>query len=66
MPELDWPVWCMDRQKPGTSLRDGDPVCTVSAEAEEPAAAQAIVGARLGALREDLMTFGNCNEESAA
>lgn len=66
MPELDWPVWCMDRQKPGTCLRNGDPVCTVSADAEEPAAAQAIVGARLRALREDLMTFGNCNEESAA
>ena len=66
MPELDWPVWCMDRQKPGTRLRNGDPVCTVSAEAEEPAAAQAIVGARISALREDLMTFANCNEESAA
>jgi predicted ATP-grasp superfamily ATP-dependent carboligase len=66
MPELDWPVWCMDRQKPGTRLPNGDPVCTVSAEAAEPEAARAIVGERLGALREDLMTFGNGNEESAA
>ncbi len=64
MPELDWPVWCMDRQKPGTYLRNGDPVCTVLAEAAEPEAARAIVGERLAALREDLMTFGN--EESAA
>ena len=64
MPELDWPVWCMDRQKPGTYLRNGDPVCTVLAEAGEPEAARAIVGERLAALREDLMTFGN--EESAA
>ena len=29
MPELDWPAWCVDRQKPGTRLRKGDPVCTV-------------------------------------
>jgi predicted ATP-grasp superfamily ATP-dependent carboligase len=64
MPELDWPVWCMDRQKPGTRLRNGDPVCTVSAEAEEPEAARKIVGERVAALRDDLLVFGN--EESAA
>jgi predicted ATP-grasp superfamily ATP-dependent carboligase len=64
MPDLDWPAWCRDRQKPGTRLRDGDPVCTVFAEAEEPGAARAIVGDRLGILRDDLLAFGN--EESAA
>jgi predicted ATP-grasp superfamily ATP-dependent carboligase len=66
MPELDWPMWCMDRQKPGTQLRNGDPVCTVSAEAAEPEAARAIVGERISALREDLMTLGKSNEENAA
>jgi len=64
MPDLDWPLWCMDRQKPGTRLRNGDPVCTVSAEAEEPEAARAILGERLAALRDYLMKFGN--GESAA
>jgi predicted ATP-grasp superfamily ATP-dependent carboligase len=64
MPDFDWPVWCMDRQKPGTRLRNGDPVCTVAAEAEEPEAARAIVADRLAALRDYLMMFGN--EESAA
>ena len=64
MPDLDWPEWCRDQQKPGTRLRAGDPVCTVFAEAEEPGAARAIVGDRLGILRDDLLAFGN--EESAA
>jgi predicted ATP-grasp superfamily ATP-dependent carboligase len=64
MPELDWPMWCMDRQKPGTRLRYGDPVCTVFAEAEQPEVARAVVGERVAALREDLLVFGN--EESAA
>ncbi len=64
MPDLDWPVWCVDRQKPGTRLRNGDPVCTVSAEAEDSGVARAIVGERVAALRDDLLVFGN--EESAA
>jgi predicted ATP-grasp superfamily ATP-dependent carboligase len=64
MPELDWPTWCMDRQKPGTRLRVGDPVCTVSAEAAQPAAARTKVGERLVALAEDLLVYGS--EETAA
>jgi predicted ATP-grasp superfamily ATP-dependent carboligase len=64
MPELDWPVWCMDRQKPGTRLGKGDPVCTVSAEAEEPEAARRMVGERVAAIRDSLLVFGK--EESAA
>lgn len=47
MPVLDWPDWCRDRQKPGTCLRKGDPVCTVCAEAETPEAARARVEERL-------------------
>ncbi|MGP8232577.1 MAG: ATP-grasp domain-containing protein [Methylovirgula sp.] len=47
MPALVWPDWCKDRQRPGTFLRAGDPVCTISAEAETAAAARASVGERL-------------------
>ncbi|TAL83149.1 MAG: ATP-grasp domain-containing protein [Beijerinckiaceae bacterium] len=47
MPPLVWPEWCHDRQKPGTDLRKGDPVCTVSAEAESIAAARALLDERL-------------------
>ncbi len=47
MPPLDWPDWCLDRQKPGTRLHKGDPVCTVSAAAETPEAARALVDERL-------------------
>jgi uncharacterized protein len=46
MPALTWPDWCKDRQRPGTLLRAGDPVCTVSAEAETADAARALVEAR--------------------
>ncbi len=64
MPELDWPGWCADRQKPGTRLAAGDPVCTVSAEAEEPGTARKMVGERVAAIRSYLTSFGS--EESAA
>ena len=47
MPALVWPDWCHDCQKPGTHLHKGDPVCTVSAEAESIEAARALVGERL-------------------
>ncbi len=47
MPALAWPDWCKDRQRPGTCLRAGDPVCTISAEAETAAAARVLVGERL-------------------
>lgn len=47
MPPLAWPDWCHDRQKPGTDLRKGDPVCTVSVEAESIAAARTLLDERL-------------------
>lgn len=46
MPVLAWPDWCHDRQKPGTHLHKCDPVCTVSAEAETPEAARALLDER--------------------
>ncbi|MGB2730528.1 MAG: ATP-grasp domain-containing protein [Methylovirgula sp.] len=64
MPELDWPAWCVDRQKPGTRLRKGDPVCTVLAEAARGATARAMVGERLAALSDELSVHGS--EENAA
>ncbi len=47
MPALVWPDWCKDRQTPGTFLRLGDPVCTISAEAESASPARALVAERL-------------------
>jgi uncharacterized protein len=64
MPKLDWPMWCMDQQKPGTRLRKGDPVCTVFAEAAQPAIARALVGERRAALNEELLV--HWSEENAA
>jgi hypothetical protein len=45
-------------------LRSGDPLCTVSAEAEKPDAARAIVEERVAALRGYLLDFDN--KENAA
>ncbi len=59
MPPLDWPAWCHDHQKPGTRLHKGDPVCTVTAEAETSAAARAL-------LTERLASFHNLLTESAS
>ncbi len=64
MPNFDWPEWCKDRQKPGTRLRNGDPVCTISGEAEEPAIARALVDQRLNDFREYLSDIAN--KENAA
>jgi uncharacterized protein len=55
MPRLAWPDWCKDRQRPGTFLRAGDPVCTLSAEADTAAAARARVGERLANFDEYLL-----------
>jgi len=69
VPALDWPDWCLDRQRPQTRLAQGDPVCTIFAEAKEPRAAQAIVAERLAALRSRLIELGPItlrSEESAA
>jgi len=54
MPALAWPDWCKDQQRPGTVLRAGDPVCTISAEAETAGAARALAGARLALFENNL------------
>jgi uncharacterized protein len=64
MPQLDWPLWCHDRQKPGTCLHKGDPVCTVAAEAESTAAARALLTERLASFLQFLTE--NASKEAAA
>lgn len=64
MPQLDWPAWCHDRQKPGTRLRKGDPVCTVCAEAETAAAARTLLSERLASFHQ-LLTE-TASKEAAA
>ncbi len=55
MPGFVWPDWCKDRQRSGTSLRAGDPVCTILAEAETAAAARALVAERLALFEAQLL-----------
>jgi uncharacterized protein len=47
MPELDWPAWCNDRQKPGTRVGRDEPICSIFAEADEPVEARERVAERL-------------------
>ena len=64
MPALAWPDWCKDRQRPGTYLRAGDPVCTVSAEAGSASAARALVAERLALF--DAQLLREAQKECAA
>jgi predicted ATP-grasp superfamily ATP-dependent carboligase len=38
-----FPVWCKDLPAPGLRIRQGEPICTVHAEAENPGFARALV-----------------------
>jgi uncharacterized protein len=40
MPQLAWPQWCRDRQKPGTHVAQDEPICSIVVEAGSPAAAR--------------------------
>lgn len=46
VPEFAWPDWTADRQPPGTALRAGEPLCTVTAFAAPAAAARRLVEER--------------------
>ena len=46
VPEIAWPEWTADRQRPGTSVHAGAPVCTVLAQADDPQAARRLVAER--------------------
>jgi uncharacterized protein len=50
MPAIDWPEWAADRQNPGTGVSAGEPVCTVVAHANDPAAAKALAEQRVTAI----------------
>ncbi|MDH6234382.1 putative ATP-grasp superfamily ATP-dependent carboligase [Mesorhizobium soli] len=45
-PEIDWPDWAADRQSAGTTLRAGDPVCTISARGANIRATRQALNAR--------------------
>jgi predicted ATP-grasp superfamily ATP-dependent carboligase len=46
-PALEWPAWAADRPHPGTAVKAGEPLCTVSATATTAAAARSLVDERL-------------------
>jgi predicted ATP-grasp superfamily ATP-dependent carboligase len=47
---MDWPDWAADRQRPATSLKNGDPLCTVSGRARTAAEARQMVEHRAAAI----------------
>jgi uncharacterized protein len=55
MPAIDWPEWAADRQNAGTQVSAGEPVCTVIAQADEPAAAKALAEQRVTAILAQVM-----------
>lgn len=57
VPEMEWPAWIVDRPVPGVSIKAGDPVCTIVAQARDAAAAKALVFARASELDAQLQTL---------
>jgi predicted ATP-grasp superfamily ATP-dependent carboligase len=51
MPAMDWPDWTADRQRPGTSVAAGAPLCTVLATAGTTEEARQLVVGRAGEVR---------------
>ena len=49
-PRLDWPEWTADRQRAGTRIEVGEPICTVRAKARTRSLARARVEERLGSI----------------
>jgi predicted ATP-grasp superfamily ATP-dependent carboligase len=50
VPAMDWPAWAADRQRAATSIRTGDPFCTVLARATTAAEAEQLVRQRASAI----------------
>src|SRR5262249_45186372 len=46
MPAVEWPDWTADRPRADTSIRSGDPLCTVTAAAATADEARALVAQR--------------------
>jgi predicted ATP-grasp superfamily ATP-dependent carboligase len=54
VPAIDWPEWAADRQAPGTQVAEGEPLCTVLAEAETAEEAVRLVHERKLTIRDRL------------
>lgn len=54
IPAIAWPDWALDRQRPGTSVSEGAPLCTVCADAPDATAAIAQAQARIHLIRSRL------------
>ncbi|WP_102960126.1 ATP-grasp domain-containing protein [Mangrovicella endophytica] len=52
-----WPDWVADRPVPGTLIRLGEPVCTLSATASSPEAAMALLAARTDEIHSQMGTI---------
>jgi uncharacterized protein len=50
VPAMDWPAWAADRQSAASSVRTGDPFCTVFARASTAAEAGQLVKQRAAAI----------------
>jgi predicted ATP-grasp superfamily ATP-dependent carboligase len=50
VPGMDWPAWAADRQSAASSVRTGDPLCTVLARAPTAAEAAELVKQRAAAI----------------
>ena len=51
MPAMNWPEWTADRQRPGTGVPAGAPLCTVLATADTADEARRLVLERADSLR---------------
>lgn len=51
---IEWPAWAADRQRAGTSVKAGGPLCTVLAEAPDADGAVELVRQRAAAVRQAL------------
>lgn len=54
MPAVDWPYWSSDRQKPQTTLRRHDPLCTVKAHAAQARRARMLMDHRTNLILDQL------------
>jgi predicted ATP-grasp superfamily ATP-dependent carboligase len=52
VPAIEWPDWAKDRQRAGTRVGAGEPLCTVTAEAGEVMDAIAMAQARIHLMRQ--------------
>jgi predicted ATP-grasp superfamily ATP-dependent carboligase len=54
--DVRWPSWVADRPGSGTFVHAGEPLCSISAAAESPAAARRLLEQRFAALQHQFQT----------